>query len=187
MSGSESRLGLTIDPTLVRLQPDVDEGYSWAYVPEKSHLFAKPLSKLSVGAYMELYREVGTSFEAVGQISRSTTSFSATIENMRQEQMKMQEASIQWQELAQKEKELREGLEAKTQETQLAFSVALGEIDRLTDKQNRLRDQLNCLHTKLGSSRQGTEKAYRALRELRRIVHGNNDDDSDDDEGEYLT
>jgi hypothetical protein len=40
------------------------EPYLWTAILEK-YLFTKQLSKLSIGAYMELCREVGKSFEAV--------------------------------------------------------------------------------------------------------------------------
>jgi hypothetical protein len=52
--------------------PDIREGYMWGPLPEKEHLFnkhlfTKQLSKHSIGAYMELCREIGVSFEAVAQ------------------------------------------------------------------------------------------------------------------------
>ena len=49
----------------MRLLPDARDGYIWKVLPEKQYLFAKQLSKLSVGAYMELCREIGKSFEAI--------------------------------------------------------------------------------------------------------------------------
>ena len=60
-----TQLGITVLPDQVRLQPRVDDGYMWIRQPEREHLFAKQLSKHSVGAYMELCREVGSSIEAV--------------------------------------------------------------------------------------------------------------------------
>ena len=54
-----------IEPAQVRLIPAVEDGYLWRAIPEKKYLFTKQLSKLSIGAYMELCREVGKSFEAV--------------------------------------------------------------------------------------------------------------------------
>lgn len=59
------KLGIWIKPAQVRLIPAVETGYLWTAIPEK-YLFTKPLSKLSIGAYMELCREVGKSFEAIG-------------------------------------------------------------------------------------------------------------------------
>jgi hypothetical protein len=63
----ECTLGIVVEPTQVRLKPDVQDGYKWNALPETQHLFTKQLSKHSVGAYMELCREVGKSFEAVAQ------------------------------------------------------------------------------------------------------------------------
>ena len=61
----EAKLGLIIEPAHVRLIPNVEDGYTWAPLPEKEYLFRKQLSKHSTGAYMELCRGVGASFEAV--------------------------------------------------------------------------------------------------------------------------
>jgi len=58
-------LGIVVEPAQVRLLPDLQDGYSWSVLSERKHLFTKQLSKHSVGAYMELCREVGKSFEAV--------------------------------------------------------------------------------------------------------------------------
>ena len=63
--GADSTLGTGVEPAQVRLLPDLQDTYSWSVLPERKHLFTKQLSKHSVGAYMELCREVGKSFEAV--------------------------------------------------------------------------------------------------------------------------
>jgi hypothetical protein len=52
-------LGIVVEPALVRLIPNVDDGYIWLRQPEREHLFVKQLSKHSYGAYKELCREVG--------------------------------------------------------------------------------------------------------------------------------
>lgn len=57
----ESQLGLSIEPNMVRLIPPEEDGYVWSRIPEREHLFPKQLSKHSIGAYMELCREVGVS------------------------------------------------------------------------------------------------------------------------------
>ena len=59
----EIRLGIEISPAEVRLQPRTGDGYQWVPIKGKENffkrsLFQKPLSKLSVGAYMELCRGV---------------------------------------------------------------------------------------------------------------------------------
>ena len=63
----ECTLGINVESVQVRLKPDVQDGYIWNVLPERQHLFTKQLSKHSIGAYMELYREVGKSFETVAQ------------------------------------------------------------------------------------------------------------------------
>ena len=63
----EYTLRIVVEPAQVRLKPDVQDGYMWNTLSERQYLFTKQLSKHSVGAYLELYREVGESFEAVTQ------------------------------------------------------------------------------------------------------------------------
>ena len=63
--GADSNLGIVVELAQVRLLPDLQDSYSWSVLPERKHLFTKQLSKHSVGAYMELCREVGKSFEAM--------------------------------------------------------------------------------------------------------------------------
>ena len=49
----------------VRLITGADDPYAWKVLPEKEHLFKKHLSKHSIGAYVELWREVRVPFEAM--------------------------------------------------------------------------------------------------------------------------
>jgi TolA-binding protein len=56
----------------VRLITTRDDPYSWKVLPGREHLFAKQMSKHSIGAYMELFREVGASFEAVLATAKAT-------------------------------------------------------------------------------------------------------------------
>src|SRR5436190_357914 len=75
------RLGINVHPADVRLQPGVEDGYEWKPLPGvedgyewkplpgmenlyNEGLFTKQLSKHSLGAYMELYRGLGVSFQA---------------------------------------------------------------------------------------------------------------------------
>ncbi|PVH69519.1 hypothetical protein DL98DRAFT_171041 [Cadophora sp. DSE1049] len=58
---------ISIDPSEVRLITRVEDPYSWQSLPARTHLFEKNLSKHSIGAYMELCREVGVSSEAVAK------------------------------------------------------------------------------------------------------------------------
>jgi hypothetical protein len=62
---AEENLGMVVEPAQVRLITTADDLYSWKVLPGKEHLFEKQLSKHSIGAYMELFRDVGDSFEAV--------------------------------------------------------------------------------------------------------------------------
>lgn len=60
-----AKLGISVEPTEVRLITSADDAYTWQKLPEMQHLFQKQLSKHSVGAYRELCRGVDVSFEAV--------------------------------------------------------------------------------------------------------------------------
>ena len=61
----ESRIGITIEPSQVRLIPGADDPYSWKVLPEKKYLFSKHMSDHSISAYKELCGGIGFSFEAV--------------------------------------------------------------------------------------------------------------------------
>lgn len=58
---------LTIDPQDVRLHPRDTDLYVWKYLPERAHLFTKPISKHNAGAYREICRELGNSMEVLGK------------------------------------------------------------------------------------------------------------------------
>lgn len=62
------KLSVIIEPSQVRLVPNLQDGYMWVRQPEREHLFMKQLSKHSVGAYMELCREINVSIEAVAMV-----------------------------------------------------------------------------------------------------------------------
>ena len=74
---AESQLGISVEPANVRLMPGAGDGYVWSVLPEKKYLFSKQLSKHSIGAYTELCRGVGVSFEAV--VVSESAKASATI------------------------------------------------------------------------------------------------------------
>lgn len=79
---------MVISPADVRLLPTLDDPYEWKILPEKKHLFSKHMSKHSKGAYQELIREAGSSFEAIhrdpDKASQAGTAvtFSETIDRM---------------------------------------------------------------------------------------------------------
>lgn len=77
-----AKLGILIAPADVRLITSADDPYTWHPLPEKEHLFRKHLSKHSIGAYRELCRGVGVSFEAV-PVSVSDAIESKVIEERR--------------------------------------------------------------------------------------------------------
>ena len=61
----ESRLGILVDPSQVRLKPSVDDLYTWERMKEKDHLFLKNISDHSNRSLMELYEGIGVSFAAI--------------------------------------------------------------------------------------------------------------------------
>jgi hypothetical protein len=103
-SSEEVNLGLSVEPAQVRLITTKDDLYSWKILPGKEHLFEKQLSKHSIGAYMELFREVGVSFEAVlaGETtslshgSDSSITFSAKISELERDKSELTEELCQW-------------------------------------------------------------------------------------------
>jgi hypothetical protein len=64
-------LGLFIEPDQVRLITSGADPYSWKVLDRKEYLFVKQISKPSIWAYMELFREIGVSFEAVYATSKT--------------------------------------------------------------------------------------------------------------------
>ena len=60
-----TKLGITVEPAEVRLITSANDPYTWQILAGKEHLFTKNLSKHSIGAYRELCRGVGVSFETV--------------------------------------------------------------------------------------------------------------------------
>ena len=60
-----TKLGILIELADVRLITSANDPYTWQILAEKEHLFKRNLSKHSIGAYRELCRGVGVSFEAI--------------------------------------------------------------------------------------------------------------------------
>lgn len=44
-----------------------EDPYTWKYLPDREHLFARNLSKHGIMAYIQLHDEVGVAFEVVPQ------------------------------------------------------------------------------------------------------------------------
>ncbi|KAK1838832.1 hypothetical protein CCHR01_18544 [Colletotrichum chrysophilum] len=94
----EDRVGLTLDPSQVRLHPSTDDGYCWKVLNDAhNYLFDKKknLSDQSIGIYKDLYNLCGEVFEAVPreqvsavsettfpQIPAKATSFTARIREL---------------------------------------------------------------------------------------------------------
>src|SRR5436190_4013832 len=105
----ENNLRIAIEPTQVCLITGADDPYAWKVLPGKEHLFKKHLSKHSIGAYMELWREVGISFEAVQaaeskhlsqrkpqETADAKFSFTARIEDLQTENAELSNQLDQW-------------------------------------------------------------------------------------------
>jgi DNA repair exonuclease SbcCD ATPase subunit len=114
----ENNLGISINPAQVRLLTSIDDSYAWKALPGKEHLFKKQLSKHSIGAYMELWREVGVSFEAVlatkstqrnpQESTEAKLSFTMTIEDLQGDNAKLANGLSQWKNQVAKESKLKE-------------------------------------------------------------------------------
>lgn len=78
-----TNLGISIQPAEVRLITRADDPYTWRILPEKQYLFQKHLSKQSVGAYREICREVGKSFEAALKPQSSNAAEGGLLEERR--------------------------------------------------------------------------------------------------------
>ncbi|KAF1352954.1 hypothetical protein EJ07DRAFT_158957 [Lizonia empirigonia] len=127
--GQEQQLDFRINPLEVRLITGPDEPYTWSYMPDKAHLFPKHLSKHTMVACVELYAEVGKTFEAVlAGAGRATgapdclkevdISFTSTIKQLEQKHALLQqdhihvvEACERWQAQAMENGQLRASAE----------------------------------------------------------------------------
>ncbi|EOA82642.1 hypothetical protein ACJQWK_04764 [Exserohilum turcicum] len=173
----EQQLGFRIDPLEVRLITSSDDPYTWSYMPEKAHLFQKHLSKHTMGACVELYDEVGKTFEAVRTAAAPhdifdcqtevDVSFTSTIKQLeqnyallQQEHNRVVEACERWQAQATKNGQLRENMEnelaAKKTDLESAYSVI-----------RDLRRQLEKLQGQKASSVQQLDEISKMLNNIR--------------------
>jgi hypothetical protein len=65
----DSRLGILVEPSQVRLRTTLDKPYIWERLKEKEHLFEKNISNHSIVSLKKVSEGVGTSFAAVKKIS----------------------------------------------------------------------------------------------------------------------
>ena len=78
----ETRLGISVAPSDVRLIPGPQDPYKWSYPPQKRHLFKKQLSKHCIQAYKEIYAELDDFIEAIpAEASFSEAGHSVTAAN----------------------------------------------------------------------------------------------------------
>lgn len=63
----DGKLDLEVKPEDVRLLTSSEDAYYWSALPNSQHLFHKQLSKHSLRAYQEIYKNVGLTFEAVSR------------------------------------------------------------------------------------------------------------------------
>ncbi|KAL6240895.1 hypothetical protein RBB50_012154 [Rhinocladiella similis] len=112
------KLSVIIEPSQVRLVPNLQDGYMWVRQPEREHLFMKQLSKHSVGAYMELCREINVSIEAVAMVetnlaesklSTSGVSYISQLDRLQSENARLTNA------LSHSEDKIRAEIEARQQ------------------------------------------------------------------------
>ncbi|KIW11746.1 hypothetical protein PV08_09018 [Exophiala spinifera] len=121
----------------------------------KQHLFSKQLSKHSVGAYMELCREIGNSFEAIPQAvfaegssqgrhashSRSILQLDAQTKALQTEKEKLSAELRQIQDQANAESVLRFQTEHKLSELEVDLSLMRDENARLSLMNEKLTKQ----------------------------------------------
>ncbi|KIW99642.1 uncharacterized protein Z518_11055 [Rhinocladiella mackenziei CBS 650.93] len=188
------KLGVTIDPSQVRLQPDTTEGYIWVRQPDKEYLFTKPLSKHSIGAYMELCREVGRSFEAVAhwepanEVSgdpikapytfASLANLTSKSSQLQAENEKMAEAVSQYKDKAHAESLARQRAEEMCGKLDRDLSAARIQEGKLKRENINLSSKVRQLRRKL---RYSDIEVKKALTVLYRLAPGTHTDDEDAD------
>ena len=72
MISPDERLGVTVAPQDVRLQPSTDSDYAWSVMPGKEYLLDTNLGNGSVGLYQEIQQHLGSMIEAVAPRQRDT-------------------------------------------------------------------------------------------------------------------
>ncbi|KAF8862714.1 hypothetical protein BDZ45DRAFT_739028 [Acephala macrosclerotiorum] len=124
----ENRLGISIEPSEVRLMTNAEDPYSWKYLPTRAHLFEKSLSKHSIGAYMELCREVGASFEAVAGkhvlFAGAEENFTARILELETENSTLKSEVSRWRDAAAVEAQLKREAEEATNQLRVMLHTA---------------------------------------------------------------
>ncbi|PVH67456.1 hypothetical protein DL98DRAFT_507700 [Cadophora sp. DSE1049] len=113
----QKKVGILIEPSQVRLVTGADDLYTWKVLPHKKHLFSKNISDHSIGAYKELCEGIDSAFEAVPVATTTQTrsaehppqaSFSAKIDELREENENLERELKQWKDQATAESKLRQ-------------------------------------------------------------------------------
>lgn len=173
----EQQLGFRIDPLEVRLITRPDDPYAWSYMPAKAHLFQKHLSKHTMGACVELYHEVGKTFEAVhtaaaspkihGCLTEADVSFTSTIKQLehkyallQQEHNRVVEECERWQARATENGQLRASME-------IELAAKNTDLDSANSIIGDLRRQLEKAQEQRASSVQGIDVISKMLNNVR--------------------
>jgi chromosome segregation ATPase len=182
---TETKLGSNIDPEDVRLKPDAQDGYRWNTLPEREHLFTKQLSKQSIGAYMELCREVGKSFEAealptfdleqgesVSPDARQTATvddnFSSIISQLKDENARIKEELEHRTQEAQLEADTRRRWEQRSQNLEADLQNTRDDLDNARHEKHRLTKKVRSLARRMDVTQREVGKALVSLQKVER-------------------
>ncbi|KAH8799666.1 hypothetical protein F5884DRAFT_863276 [Xylogone sp. PMI_703] len=155
----QSRTGIVVEPLRVRLVPGPDDLYRWKVLPEKRYLFSKNMSDHSINAYKELCREIGICFEAVPvetakietgsediveEIFTSAeppqASFSAKIDELQNDNLRIGRELEQWKDQAVAESDLRHCLEHELKQSKATNQALQQELQKSTATAAHFRD-----------------------------------------------
>ncbi|KAL6240247.1 hypothetical protein RBB50_012852 [Rhinocladiella similis] len=176
-----AKLGVIIEPNQVRLVPDLYDGYMWVRQPEREHLFTKQLSKHSVGAYMELCREINVSFEAVARVeptpeesklSTSGVGYISQLDHLQSENARLTDALSLSEDRILAEIEARQQAEEKFKQREEDLAAAQIQGDMLKRENVHLSSKLRRLTHRLGRSDKEVKKALTVLHRLGPQSHG---------------
>ncbi|KIW79862.1 hypothetical protein Z517_06477 [Fonsecaea pedrosoi CBS 271.37] len=173
----ESKIGIKVHPSQVRLMPKPSDPYRWKIIPERedvlSELFSKNISDHSIRAYRDLCEGVDKTFEAVSSAPPNTNalgsvvslqdpkaSFSAKIEHLENESARFFHELCQWRDKATAESKGRQLAEEEANRLHETNQQLQGRIREYSDRANYLTGQaMKCF--------EGLDKVLLVLEELR--------------------
>lgn len=167
-------LGVIVEAIAVRLIPNVEDGYIWVRQPESEHLFSRQMSKHSIRAYMELYQEVGSSFNAAlrrdpnPEIVESMGNelpqdVSSTINDLKVENARLVDELSRLKDTFQDESLVREHAEQRTRQLEGDLSAAIAQADKLRRKNQILSLRMKRVARGLGYSDKEVRNAFTML------------------------